>query len=86
MTGAIFGLRAGGEESLHEMTPRGRIRGLVGEGADSTGPGSDIWWLRVLCMGAHTSIVPEPSAGRACPQHSPREGSWYLPSLLAGLH
>ena len=40
----------------------------------------------VLCMGAHTSIVPEPSAGRAILQHSPREGSWCLPSLLAGSH
>ncbi len=41
---------------------------------------------RVLCMGAHTSIIPEPSAGRACSQHSPREGSQCLPSLLAGSH
>ncbi len=40
----------------------------------------------LLYMGAHTSIIPEPSAGRACPQLSPREGSRCLPSLLAGLH
>ncbi len=37
-------------------------------------------------MGAHTSIIPEPLAGRAGPQHSPREGSRCLPSLLAGSH
>ncbi len=30
----------------------------------------------MLCKGgAHTSAAPEPSAGRAFPQHSPREGS-----------
>ncbi len=30
----------------------------------------------MLCMdGAHTSAAPEPSAGRAMPQRSPREGS-----------